>query len=82
MGFFQSVTIIGTLIWSLNAWGSAIELCYFKAEVAKVTETHLMIKKLESVVSPGYNAEVEIRMVREESVHFPLPKVLRQLQKS
>ena len=28
-----------------------------------------------------YDAEVEVRMVREESVHFPLPKKLRQLQK-
>ena len=29
-----------------------------------------------------YNAEVELRMIREENVHFPLPKVLRSLQKS
>lgn len=27
-----------------------------------------------------YSAEVEVRMIREENVHFPLPKKLRQLQ--
>ena len=27
-----------------------------------------------------YDASVEFRMIREENVHFPLPKVLRQLQ--
>ncbi len=29
-----------------------------------------------------YDATVELRMIREENVHFPLPKVLRKLQKS
>ena len=29
-----------------------------------------------------YDATVELRMIREENVHFPLPKVLRGLQKS
>ncbi len=28
-----------------------------------------------------FDAEVEVRMIREENVHFPLPKTLRQLQK-
>ena len=28
-----------------------------------------------------YEATVEVRMIREENVHFPLPKKLRQLQK-
>mgnify|MGYP001822047386 CR=1 FL=1 len=29
-----------------------------------------------------FDAEVELRMIREESVHFPLPKVLRRMQKT
>ncbi len=29
-----------------------------------------------------FDAEVEVRTIREESVHFPLPKVLRRLQKT
>lgn len=28
-----------------------------------------------------YDADVELKMIREENVHFPLPKKLRQLQK-
>ena len=29
-----------------------------------------------------YSATVEVRMIREEDVHFPLPRVLRNMQKS
>lgn len=53
------MTAACTLFLAIEAGASATEMCYYKGVISKVTKTHVHIGKLESVVSPGFNAEIE-----------------------
>ncbi len=64
-----------------------IEPSWFKGEVETVLITagasapETVVEECIDWLMERYEAEVEVRMIREENVNFPLPRKLRQLQK-